>query len=54
MPSANIYVSVQDRRLIGEAARYIQFHERKSLSAYIVEHLRAYVRKAKAKEARSK
>lgn len=52
MPGMNLYITDEDRArgLFKEAARYIQFQERLSLSAYISRHLREYVRKAKLRE----
>jgi hypothetical protein len=38
-----LYVTEEDAPIWDEAKRLVQFHERKSLSAYLTEHLRQYV-----------
>jgi len=43
----NVYVTEKDMPVWDEAKRLIAFHERKSLSAYLTEHLREYVEKHK-------
>lgn len=43
----NLYVTEKDAPVWDEAKRLIAFHEGKSLSAYLTEHLRKYVEKHK-------
>jgi len=45
----SIYVNDSDKPVWKEAARYVRFHEDKSLSAYLTEHLKQYVKEKKAK-----
>jgi hypothetical protein len=45
-----LYVTDEDAPVWNEAKRLIPFHEGKSLSAYLTEHLRKYVEKHKAKK----
>jgi hypothetical protein len=39
----SIYVNSRDADIWNEAARFIRFHENKSLSAYLTDHLRKYL-----------
>lgn len=49
-----IYVTDKDAPVWDEAKRLIPFHERKSLSAYLTEHLREYVKKRQLRPAKNK
>jgi hypothetical protein len=45
----SIYVADEDAAVWKEARRFVRFHEDQSLSAYLTEHLRQYVKVRKAK-----
>ena len=50
----SLYVNDADAAIWKEAGRFIRFHEDKSLSAYLTEHLRKYMEKHNPRPATKK
>jgi len=53
MPNRTIYVPPADIPTWDEAQRMMPFHQRKSLSAFVLEKVREYVQEENARQAQS-
>lgn len=53
MPNKTLYVSEADEPVWDEAQRLLPFYQRKSLSAFVMEKVREYVREENARQAQS-